>query len=170
MLGDNVPAAIKIGDSFKSGDKAGAKKAAGELAKKFEEVADLMHLFRARSVGGVGWGAKPSSVPKDKEDGLEKKLNMLAKGAGANFAKDAGAAEEAGYALAGLAELTLAKAPAKDAGGGKTKKAWIEWSEQMREASLELAKAAASKNGANASKAAAKVNAACNNCHSKFKE
>jgi hypothetical protein len=169
---DSRPAVIKIGESFKKGDAAGAKTAAAKVAKDFEEVADLMHLFRARSAGGLGWGMKASGVPKDKADALEKKLNELekAKGGPADFAKNAAATEEAAYALAAMAELTHAKTPAKDAAGGKTKKAWMEWSEQMRDASLELAKAAAGKDGAAASKAAAKVNAACNSCHSKFKE
>lgn len=166
---DLRPEVVKIADQFKAGKADDAKTTSAKTAKQFEEMADLMHLFRPRSKGGLGWSRK-SITNNPPEDGLEKKIQNLAKTPPANVAKEAPAAEEAAYDLAAMAELIKNKAPAKDMSGGKTKKAWTDWSDQMREASLELAKAAAGKNAAAISKAAAKVNSTCNACHSKFKE
>ena len=165
---DLRPDVVKIGDMYKAGKGADAAKESVKVAKMFEETADVMHLFRARNKGGMGWGHK-SITTNPAEDGLEKKLQALAKTPPANIAKEAPAAEEAAYDLAALADLIKAKAPTKSA-GRKTPKAWNEFSDQMREASLELAKAAAGKNAATISKAAAKVNSSCNACHSIFKE
>src|SRR5262245_5625137 len=55
QAGDNDVKAnvIKIAAAIKSGDSAGAKKMAAGAAKKAEEIADVMHMFRPRSKGGV---------------------------------------------------------------------------------------------------------------------
>ncbi len=168
---DMRPDVLKIAGMYKSGKAADAETAAIKIAKAFEETSDLMHLFRARNKGGIGWGRAPLG-PNPAEDGLEKKLQLLAdpKKPLANVAKEAAAAEEAAHDLAAMAQLIRNKTPGKDGPAGKTKKAWNEWSEQMRDASLELAKAAGAKNAAGIAKAAAKVNSTCNACHAKFKE
>ena len=50
------------------------------------------------------------------------------------------AAEEAGYHMLALAELATAKAPTKDE-GKKTRKAWMTWTDDMRQAAADFAKA-----------------------------
>lgn len=174
---DLRPDVTKIADTIKSGKMDDAKAASAKLIKEHkidfrganDNAGDLMHMFRARNKGGLGWSRK-SITNNPTEDGLEKKVQLLAKTAPANVAKEAPAAEEAGYDLAAMAELIKNIAPAKNMSGGKTTKAWQDYSDQMREASLELAKAGAGKNAAAIGKAAAKVNSTCNACHSKFKE
>jgi hypothetical protein len=158
----------KIAAAIQSGDSAGAKKLAEASAKKIDEVSDLMHLFRPRSKGGLGWGSKASKP--DASDGLEKKIQEFTKTVPAAAAGQKDVNGEAATWIAALAELTLAKTPAKDGPAGKTKKAWIGWSNDLRDAAAELSKASASGNPAAISKAANKVNNACVSCHSKFKE
>jgi hypothetical protein len=166
---DMRPEVAKVADAFKAGKIDDAKAAAAKLSKvkEFEETPDVMHLFRPRKKGGIGWGAQELANPA--EDSLEKKLQILAKGP-VNAGKEAGPAEEAAYSLAAMAELVKHKPTQKAMANAANKKAWADWSDQMRDASLELAKAAAKKDGPGIGKAAAKVNSSCNNCHSKFKE
>ncbi len=153
----------KIGEMIQKGDNAGAAKSAAAIAKATEEVGDVMHLFRPRNKGGLGFGTKAIGNNPIK-DGIEVALRDIAR-EGANFAKQGDAIVTTGYWVAALADVTAAKAPTKDV-GKKTKKAWAQFSKEMRDAGLEFAKA----NGASAKAAAAKVNASCNNCHSIFKE
>ena len=155
-------AVAKIGEQIQKGDDAGAKKAAAATAKSAAEVGDVMHMFRPRSKGGMGFGEKAGSNPA--KDGIEVALRDIARD-GANFAKQGDGIATTGYWIAALADVTGAMAPAKDQ-GKKTKKAWNQYSDDMRVAGLEFAKA----KGDGVKKAAAKVNASCNNCHSIFKE
>ena len=157
----------KIAGAIKSGDTAGAKKMAEASAKKIDEVSDLMHLFRTRK-GGLGYGSKVGTNPAT--DGLEKKIQEFTKAVPPAVASQKDLNMEAATWIAALADLTLAKTPPKDGPGGKTKKAWIGWAKDLRDAADEFSKASAAGNGAAMSKAANKLNNACLSCHSKFKE
>ncbi len=152
----------KIAELIQKGDDAGAKKSAAALAKGTEEIGDIMHMFRPRSKGGMGFGKTAGTNPA--KDGLEAALRDIQR-EGANFAKQGDAIVISGQWIAALADATAAKGPTKDQ-GKKTKKAWEQYSNEMRAAGLEFAKA----KGVDAKAAAAKVNASCNNCHSIFKE
>jgi len=157
-----------IANLLKAGRPADARKLASMAAPKIEEVADLMHMHRARNKGGMGWGQVPGKNPA--VDSIEKGLMIFAKAALAKDMTTANNNETAAYWIAAMAELTLAKAPKKDFGARKPRQAWIVDAEDLRSASLDLAKAAA-QNDANAiRKSASKINSACINCHSKFKE
>lgn len=158
----------KLSDVIQKGKAEDTKKAVAETLKKFDEVSDLMHMYRPRNKGGMGWGPEAGKNPAT--DGLEKKIQEFAKGVPENIAAQDKNNVEAARWLIALTELTHAKAPAKDGPGGKTKKAWIDWSNEMRDAGNALAKAAAAKKGADMAKAANKINSICINCHSKFKE
>lgn len=165
---DPVETAKKIAAEIQKGNAAGAKKLAEGAAKQFEEVSDLMHLFRPRNKGGLGWGAKAGANPAT--DGLEKKIQEFAKAVPATAAAQVDANLEAASYLAALTELTHTKVPSKDAAGGKTKKAWTGFTNDMHEGVTAFTKAAEKKDAAAMSKAASKINSACVNCHSKFKE
>jgi hypothetical protein len=161
----------KIGAAIKKDDAAGAKKMVDAAVKKpglVDEVSDLMHLYRPRNKGGLGYGSKVGTNPAT--DGLEKKVQEFTKGVPANAAAQKENNLEAASWMAALADLTLAKTPAKDGPGGKTKKAWIGWSKDLRGAVDDFKKASAAGDGVAMSKAANKMNNACLSCHSKFKE
>lgn len=139
--GADLPKTVKsIADAFKNGDADGAKKQAVAAAKKIEDVPDLMEMFKPKT--GLNIAA------------LLKKPNVKN-------------AEEVGNLGAAMAELILAKTPAKDGKKGRTKKAWADFSEDMRAASLELAKA---KDQKAVTAAATKIDNVCNACHAKFKD
>ena len=77
-----------------------------------------------------------------------------------------GLGDKDGYTIAAIAEVTLARPPLRDQ-GKKTKKAWAQWSSDLRDAGLALAQA----KGAQQIKAAtAKVKTICVNCHAVFKD
>jgi hypothetical protein len=158
----------KLSEVVKKGNADDTKKAVAEAAKKFAEPSELMHMYRPRKKGGMGWGATEGKNPA--ADGLEKKIQEFAKGVPATAANDVANNVEAGQWMVALAEITKSMAPTKDAAGGKTKKAWIGWSEELRDASNTFIKAAEAKKGTDMAKAASKINSLCINCHSKFKE
>jgi hypothetical protein len=164
-----VGAAVeKIGDAIKKGDADATKKLAAKASgmKEIEDNADLMHLFKPRNKGGMGWGSKAGANPAT--DGLEKRVQEYAKNVKANEATDPNN-EEAGRWIAAMAEMIKLRVPAKDMAGGKTKKAWSEFADATREAADGFTKAAAGKNAATIKGAADKLNTTCLNCHSKFK-
>ncbi len=170
VLGDTPEqAAVKmVADAVKSGKADVIKKAVADADKKFADPSELMHMYRPRNKAGMGWG--PNAGKNPAADGLEKKIQEFAKGVPPNIANDVANNVEAGRWMTALAELTLAKVPAKNMGGGKTIKAWTDWSNELKETSVAFTKAAEAKNGANMAKAASKMNSLCINCHSKFKE
>lgn len=159
-------AVAKIAAAIKKGDAAAAKADAEKLAKKIEAIEDVMNALKPRKKGGIGVGKPGDVVP----DGIELKLITLGRDAPspAVLAKEAAHLEEMAYVLAAVADVTAAKAPTADK-GKKTKKDWNTWSVEMREASIALAKASNAKGAQDVKAAAAKVNAACNSCHSVFR-
>jgi hypothetical protein len=157
----------RIAAALKDGDKKQAQQLAEAAAKKADDLEGLMKLFTRRKDGGLGVGPKEGLVVPDSIDG---QLHALARG-GANAAliqKAGDALEEMAWRTAAVTEVVLAKAPATDR-GKKTKKEWTQMSTQTRDAALELAEAAAKKDGVRMGVAAQKVYAACTACHTAFK-
>jgi hypothetical protein len=159
---------MDIGDLIKKGDHAAAKTLARDTAKKIEDLSGLMLMFKPRYKGGIGVGKVPVGNDKTK-DGIEVKLRDLARDVPPGIAKEAAALEESGYWIAAMAELAKAKGP-ETVNAKKTKKAWDAYADDMRDAGLDFAKAAAAKGAQQIKTAAAKVNATCSACHNIFKE
>lgn len=154
---------LKIAAEIKKGNKDAAATQAAALAKKIEDLEEIMELFKKRDEGGLGVGSKPKTVLPD---GIEIKLvtmGMAAPGPGA-VKKEAEALEEMAYHIAAIAEITKAKGPPKGKG-----KDWGEWSEAMRVGAQKLAEAAKAKSGPDLKTAASKLNDSCNACHSKYR-
>jgi hypothetical protein len=158
----------QIAAALKKGDKAGAKSMADALAKKTEEIAEVMDLFKPRKKGGFGVGEKPGSVEPDHIDQLYVKLSGPNPPAAGTLTKNAAALEQMGYRTAAMALITLAKAPDKNQ-GKKTKKDWVAWATDMHDGALAMAAAAKSKNVADIKSSASKAYSACANCHAVFR-
>jgi|ERR1043165_2454825 Zn-dependent M16 (insulinase) family peptidase len=135
--GDLEKTVKSIAESIKNNKMDDAKKKAVAAAKKIDDLADLMEMYSTLEISSQ-----------------LKKMN-------------AKMAAESGHTIAAMAELTLAKTPTKEGNKGRTKAAWTKFSEQLRPASLDLAKA---NTDATAVKAAERVNNACKACHDVFKD
>jgi hypothetical protein len=166
--GKELQASIKqIADAIKGGDAAKAKSLAAATAKKIGDYDDLMQMFRPRNKGGLGFGSKAGTNPA--KDGIEVRLRDLGRDVPAGFAKEADNGVDAGYWIAAVAEIAIAKGWPKES-AKKTKKEWTRWSEDMRDAGIAFAKASGAKGAQEVKTAATKTNNACNGCHSIFKE
>lgn len=145
LLGEDLPAVVKkIAAEIGAGKADQAKKLAEAAAKNkklIEEISDLMHMYRPSDKGGL-------NIEAD-----------LKKASAAN-------AKDLGNRVQAMADLTIAKGWA-DPKGKRTKKAWNDFTEEMRTAGAGLAKA---KNDAEAKAAATKVTNACTRCHTIFKD
>jgi Cytochrome C' len=158
---------LKIAAAIEKGDKAGAAAEAKALAKSVEDIEDVMAVFKLREKHGIGVGPKANAIVPD---GIELKLLAIGRDAPgqATVNKEAEALEKMAYVIAAVAEVAIAKPPAKDE-GKKKRKDFIKWAKDMREAAPGLAAAAKSKSPAEIQKAAAKINSTCSTCHSIFK-
>lgn len=155
-----------IANLLKRGKAEEARKLARAAAPYVEEVADLMHLYRPRKKGGLGWGPVVQTNPTD---GIEARLKIFAKAIPAAAAKQPTNNEMAGYWIAAMAEITLAKAP-NFSRQKLPKKGWIDNAEGLRAAALDLAKASAVNNEVGMRTAAGRIDKACNTCHATFKD
>jgi hypothetical protein len=153
---------LKIADAVKKGE-AGADKQAAALAKKIEDLDDLMAMFKKRDKEGLGVGSKPGVATPD---GIEVKLVALGRDApsGATLKKEAEALEEMGYVIAAMGKIAKHK-PAAKAG-----KDWNTWCDDMSATGLKLSAAAKSQTAADVKTLASKINTTCNACHSMYRK
>jgi len=153
---------LKIADAIAKGEAVGDH--AKALAKKIEEIDEVMNLMRPRkgTKGGLGVGSKPGAI---QPDGIELKLVQMGRDApsATAAAKQAEALEKMAHVIAAIAEVTMAR-PDK-----KKPKNWIKYAKEMRDAAPKLAEAAKNKAPASLQKAAAAINAACISCHTEYK-
>jgi cytochrome c556 len=153
--------ANKLADLVKDGKLDDLKKAAPALAKKAEEIDEVMMLMAIRTKGGFGFGPKASA----KDDGIEAKLLAMAKSP--LTAKQVGDQqkdlERMAHMVVALSEVT------KNMPNKKKPKEWQQWSMDASAGAKELADAVAKKDAKAVEKAVNKVNKACNDCHSEFK-
>ena len=158
-------AVLKLIDTMKK-DPAAAKKQAEELAKK-ADLEDVMNLFKPRAKGGLGFNPKDDA----KKDGIELKLQFLAKTAPAKMELEKQAADynrliEVAQAVAEVA--TYAKVP-KPQTAGKGPKDWKQYTDDVKKGLKELGDSVKSGDPAKVKTAAGAVNTACNNCHTDFR-
>lgn len=153
---------LKIADAIAKGEDVSSH--AKALAKKIEEIDEIMNLMRPRKggKGGLGVGSKPGAITPD---GIELKLVQMGRDApsAAAVAKQAEALEKMAHIVAAIAEVTMAR-PDK-----KKPKNWVKYAKEMRDAAPKLAEAAKAKSPAALQKAAAAINASCNSCHTEYK-
>jgi IMP dehydrogenase/GMP reductase len=154
---------LKIAAAIKMGDTAGAEMQATALAKKIEDLGDLMDLFKKRDKGGIGVGSKAGVVVPD---GIETKLISMEKNAlsAAALKTEGGPLEEMGYVIAAMAKIAKLKPAAKAKG-----KDWNGWCDEVAASGVKLSAAAKSQGAADLKAIAKKINASCNACHSAYR-
>jgi hypothetical protein len=148
-------------------------KVAGEDTDSFKPVMDLLGRRDPKEkVTGWGVGAKPGAITPDN---IDLKLKALVRDKPAltreQLAKEAEALVEMAHRTAAVGAVALAAAPKKKL-PDKDPKDWKEAAEEMITASQELARAAGGDKPdlEKVKKAAGKLNAACSNCHGKFRD
>ncbi len=158
---------VKIAATLRKGDKEGAEKQAEALAKKLEALGDAMDVFKLRKKGGLGVGAKAGTLIPD---GIDLQLNKLQRDApsAATLSKEAAALEEMAYVIAAMAEVARVKLPTFK--GKQNKKEWLSLTEDMRAGAKKLAEAAKAKAASEVKTASSKIVAACNTCHSNYRD
>lgn len=157
-------AVVAAGEGLASGDKAKVKE-----VEKFD-LDPIMHSFKPRARGGIGFGEKAGLVPPN-EDGIESKLISLGKKplSAGDAGKFQGAISTLAYQVLAIGEASDAKWPeSKDK--SKSKDKWLEYNAIMKDGSKELAEAAKAKDSAKIKTSAAKVNRSCNECHTVFRD
>jgi hypothetical protein len=159
----------KLADAFAKKDTATAKTQGDAIAKKIEEVAEVMDLLKPRGDGGLGVGPKPGAITPD---GIEKKLIEMGKKpvTPAQATSQADALARMGDEVAAVAEVAQHKCPVKKKEGPKDPKDWQTWTEDMRQGGLDLADAAKAKDAAKIKTAVSKLNSSCSNCHAVFRD
>ena len=135
----------KIADALKKGDKAGAKKLAEAAAKNkdlVEDIPTVMHMFRAREKGGMGFS--PKVLVEKERDGIDLTLRDLRNAVPKSFEKELPALETTGYWIAAIAELANAKGW-DDVTKTRTKKEWKKFNDEMGTLAIAFTKAKTTK-------------------------
>jgi XXXCH domain-containing protein len=158
---------LKLAETLKK-DPAAGKKEAEALAKKLD-FEDVMHVFKPRAKGGVGFDKDVDA----KKDGIETKLlDMVKPKPAVPLDKDI-KAKAADYArmtevIQAVTEVTQF-VPAPKGMNGKGPKDWKQYIEESKKGAKELADAVKSGDPAKVKTAANNLNSACNNCHTDFR-
>ena len=168
-----APDVKKLADSVGKKNWDELSKEGEAVAKKYDDLLDIMHVFKPRSkdakVSGVGIGDTPGTIIPD---GIEQKIIRMAGRVGVSETDIAKAP-----ALKRMAEISAAVAaaavhkPNKDAPKSKedTQK-WKDYSKEMHDASLDLIKALEKKDRAQAKTAVTKLHGTCTKCHNDFRK
>jgi len=172
---DEAPAAPdvkKLADGAGKKDWADLSKEGQKIATKYNDLLDVMSVFKLRKkegkgVSGLGVGNQPGAIVPD---GIEAKILNLSKRvqpADLGKAADLKRMAEISAAVAGIA----VHMPNDDA--KKTKEAtkkWQDYSKDMHDASKDLIKSLDGKNPAQVKEAALKLQNACTACHNDFRQ
>jgi len=163
----NAAALAKIAEALEKGDADKAKQMATALAKKLDELNDVMHGFKPRPKG-VGVGTKAGVVVPD---GLELKFNAIGRDGitAKELEREGKNIVEGAWMTAAIAEVAIASPPKKDKGPA-TKAKWKELSEGTIAGAKELAKAAKAMSVTEVKTAVVKINNSCNTCHMIFRK
>jgi hypothetical protein len=174
--------ALAATDSVSADDKGGkvgpynadilnlieGKGSAADIRKKADDLGDLMQAFKPRAKGGLGVGPTPDAI---KPDGIEQKFIAIGKSK-KGLAKPEVAAQ--GEALAKAAAVTKAIGDVTmlyaDKDGKKNPTKWKQYVTEMQKGADDLTAAAKGGDGDGIKKAVGKINDACINCHSDFRD
>jgi hypothetical protein len=133
------------------------------LRKKYEDLENIMKVFKPRDAGGVGIGPKV-----EKADGIEFKIINLGKEAlpPAKLAKEKGELLKMAYLNVAMAKITHKFV------GTKKPALWKKYSQDMEKHSKELLEELkkAAPNPGNIKKIAFNLSASCSKCHSDIRD
>lgn len=139
---------------------------AKDLAKKYA-IENVMRSLKLRDKGGIGIGKTKGTGP----DGIEARLINLGKKAPTkgDLSKQGDDLTKAAEIVVAIGKISEYYAP-KEKKGDKDPKVWKKYNEEMIKNSKDLVDAIKSADGMQVKAAATKVNQACNECHSIFRD
>jgi cytochrome c556 len=149
------------------GGKKNAAAVNGKVAaikKKYEELAPLMHIYKPKDKGGLGFGPGP-------KNGLEMKIRDMSKRAlaPAKLKEETAELLRMAYVNIAMAEITK-QYFTKPKTGSKGKKDWDKHLADMKKTSLELIDAIKAKDPKMIKKVAADLDSSCDSCHKDFRD
>jgi hypothetical protein len=140
---------------------------AADIAKRAEQLEEVMDVFKPRDKGGAGLGPTPGAI---RPDGIELKLIDLGKKremSKADVDKQADALARAGEITRAVADITVYFTE-KD--GKKNSAKWKQYTEDMKKGAEQFTAAAKQKDAKGIKAGANALNASCNNCHADFRD
>jgi cytochrome c556 len=160
-------AVLKLVDAMEN-KKGNAKAQAQAIHKKFDQLEEVMRVYKSRKKGGLGFGKDGDDIEKTiGKVGNPRTKDMTAKNR-LDMRRDLAKAAELSRAMAEIAELyandfnnvnTGKKDPAK----------WKQFTAKMRKGADDLSKAAKGEDAAKIQRAAADLSASCTECHGEFR-
>lgn len=159
-------AVLKLADSVKQGKKADIDKGVAELAKM--DLEPIMHQFKIRRRGGIGFGEKP--LRTSFKDGIEAKIRDLSRTAlsARDLKKEKDDLIRMAQITIAIAKVTHKQAPTEKK-GDMDPADWKEWSADMETFSEALIKAAEKQDASALRTAARELNNRCSGCHGTFR-
>lgn len=141
-------------------DKGGNKAQAEAIHKKYDELKPVMNIFKPRDKGGIGVG------PKVKGDGIELRIKAWGKRppSPTDLKKLASDIERASRVTRAVADVTDLYVPKKNPDK------WKKYTQDMRSAAEEWARAAQSGNPQAFKKASNNLDSSCTDCHGEFRD
>lgn len=160
---------LKMANTLSQNKVDDARQQAQQL--KDTDLDDIMPLFALRTERNkkaLGMGASPGAI---KPDGIEKKIEVLARKplSPSELTAEAPAIEQAAYVAAAIALVIHDKCPVQAKEGNKDPNDWKRWSDDMDNFSMKLAAAAKARDPAGIQKAADQLDGTCKSCHAPFK-
>jgi hypothetical protein len=137
------------------------------LKKRYEELNDLMHVFKPKKRGGIGYGPDPNN-------GIEAQIQKMDRSREKEVSRVTLQKEKAelikmAYINLAMARVVRAYAPDRPK-GGKTKKDWDDYADAQEKAARDLLKSVKAGDGKTARDAITRLNGACTSCHSDFRD
>ncbi len=149
-------------------DDAKVKTAVADIKKKYDDLNDLMKIYKPTAKKGLGWNpAKPGKL-----DGIEQRINdlgtkkVLTK---AQMAKEKELILRATYYNLALYEITKGFAPDKIK-GGKGPNDWKKHNDEIMEGSKEVIAAVKANDPVALKKAMGRIGGGCTECHADFRD
>jgi len=143
------------------------------VAKKHDDLAEIMDVFKPRSktakVSGIGIGDTPGTIIPD---GIEQKIIRMAGRVGVtegDMAK-APALKRMAEIAAAVAAVTVHKPNEKAQKNAASTQKWKDWSKEMHDSAQDLSKAIEAKDRTRAKAAVTKLHGTCTSCHGEFRD
>jgi len=163
-------AILEIAKDLQAGKKVDAAKVVGKLKKDDVDLEAVMPAYKPVNKNGIGFTTLKPGAKAMPGDGIEAKIISLSKRVDAKAlpAEKADLLKMA-YVNLALGEI-MAHYPPEKIKAGKGPKDWKRFTDEMKEATDEFIKAVNVGKGPDVKKAAVKIEATCNDCHSAFRD